>query len=166
MQMTYDEALDTLIDHTEIGYTIASQDKVWIVFTFDLDSTGKYAEFKYNRLYPLINTDTDEQVGWSYELMMLGNPTRPIGVPVWTSRAEAEFYAQELRHRLLNDNPEGPVADIHVMNLGDDARYEAKIIGRYGVTVRDTPKFTGSILAWRAMEEMSAKWLAEQPTSP
>ena len=165
MQMTYDEALGAIIEHTEIGYTIRSQDKVWIVFTFDLDSEGEHASLRYNRLYPLINTETGEQQGWSYELMMLGNREYPRGVPVWTTRAEAEAFAMTLRHRLLRDNPDGEQAPVYVMNLGDDARYEAKIIGRYSVTPRTEPKFTGSILAWRAMEEMYRKWLAEQPTS-
>jgi hypothetical protein len=156
MRLTYDEALASIIDHTEIGYTVASQDRLWIVFTFDLDSEGEHASLRYNRLYPLVNTEGEMVGGWSYDLTV---HSRDRQVPVFTTRAEAEHFAMTLRHAaLVRDNAAG-VPDIYVMNLGDDARYEASIIGRdNGARTRTTPKFKGSESAWAAMDEMTQRW--------
>lgn len=147
MQLTYDEALETIIEHTEIGYSIASQDRLWIVFIFDLWSTGMW---RYNRLYPL------NDGAWSYELMSLGFAEQPR-VLVWTTRQEAEAYAKGLRERLEEkcaaNKFETP--EVFVMNLGDDARCESARIGRDdGRQVRSTPKFKGSQRAWDALIEM------------
>lgn len=166
MRMTYDEALASIIEHTEIGYTVASQDKVWIVFTFDLDSEGEHASLRYNRLYPLVNSDGEMVGGWSYDLTV---HSRDRQVPVFTTRVEAEHFAEEVRvsvaewqMELVNKGHEPKDVKVYVMNLGDDARYEASIIGRdNGARTRTTPKFTGSILAWQAMEEMTKRWRDE-----
>lgn len=136
MMLTYNEALATIIDYTEIGYTVASQDRLWIVFTFDTWSTD---EFRYNRIYTRGIGN-----GWAYDL--------DIEALVWTSRREAEKYAEALRARGQGEN-------YYVMNLGDDARLESLFIGRDNRRrVRDTPKFKGSEEAWSAMIEMSLKW--------
>ena len=145
-EITYNEALETIIEHTEIGYTIASQDRLWIVFIFDLWSED---QFRYNRLDPLGIGE-----GWAYDLTIQG-------VKVWTSRREAEEYAERLRVHMrdnLSDDETAPTT--YVMNLGDDARYEALIIGRdNGRPTRTTPRFKGSQEAWDAQIEMSKKWL-------
>ena len=165
--ITYNEAVDTIIEHTEIGYTLASQDKVWIVFTFDLNAEGDYAAFRYNRLYPLVRLDNDEMGGWSYELLMLGGE-RERGVPVFLNRVQAERFADDLRAHIKHKAGQGHTAlhgqdgeepQVYVMNLGDDARYEKTIIGPDGGThPRTTPKFKGSEAAWQAMTEMTQRW--------
>lgn len=154
MRLTYHDALNTIIERTEIGYTIASQDRVWIVFTFDLWSEGDHATLKYNRLYP-----RGLEGGMAYDLDM-------AGVQVWTTRAEAEAFAERWRERLaegdkMQDDGLKSSEHVYVMNLGDDARFEANIIGRYGVTVRTTPKFKGSEAAWQAMVDMHERWRTE-----
>jgi hypothetical protein len=152
MQLTYDKALATIIDHTEIGYTIASQDRLWVVLTFDLDSTD---QFKYNRMY-----SRGIGNGWGYDLTI-------SDVQVWTTRREAEEFAKELRADLadwvaLHPDSGHEAPEVYVMNLGDEARYEALIIGRdNGRGTRRTPKFKGSQRAWDAMTEMSRKWYEE-----
>lgn len=148
MELTYTEALASIIETTEMGYTVASQDRLWTVFIFDLWSED---EMRYNRLYSL-GLDN----GWSYE--MWENEL------VWTSRWEAEEFAIRMRERLADDAAHGAfdggeVPEVYVINWGDDARYEAKIIGRGRVTCRTTPKFKGSERAWVAMTEMSVRWL-------
>jgi hypothetical protein len=146
MQLTADEAYANF-DTTEMGYAIASQDRIWVVFIFDLWSDGSWADYRYNRLYPTA------QDAWAYD--MSGD------VLVWTSRAEAEQAAAELRVRLdyrYEGDPENQ-PDVYVMNWGDDARYEASIIGRDGYArPRATPKFKGSEAAWAACVEMGARW--------
>ena len=157
MELTYNEALDTIIEHTEIGYTVASQDRLWVVFIFDLWSDGEEWQFRYNRLY-----SRGLRNGWAYDLTI-------NEVKVWTSRREAEAFAEQLRQRLEEEgqikDPDPDfdgVPEVYVMNLGDDARYEALIIGRdNGRGTRGKPKFKGSQRAWDAQIEMSRKWLAE-----
>lgn len=151
MQLTYREALDTIIDLTETGYTIESQDRLWIVFIFDIWSED---QMRYNRLY-------QRGIGnaMAYDRDM-------EGVLVWTTRAEAEHYAEQLREWLAEPNPNRPLdvetPEVYVMNLGDDARLEASYIGRdSGAVVRETPKFKGSERAWEAYREMSRKWVEE-----
>lgn len=157
MRLTYNEALASIIEHTEMGYTIASQDRLWIVFTFDFDSDGDYADFRYNRLYPMIVKDTGVTNGWAYDHDM---DHEGRAVPLWTSRAEAEHFASDLRAHLARIENGAEMADnVYVMNLGDDARFEAQIIGRdNGTTVRDHPKYKGSEAAWKAMAEMGLRW--------
>jgi hypothetical protein len=145
MQMRYDEALDSIIEHTEIGYTIASQDRLWIVFIFDLWSED---EFRYNRLY---STGIGEP--WTYELLV--GETSP---PVWTSRREAEVFAEQLRQRLIANSSTDSIPEVYVMNLGDDARYENLVIGGHK-QARTTPKFKGSKRAWGAQIEMRGRWI-------
>lgn len=141
--MDYMTALDTIIERTEIGYTIASQDRLWIVFTFDLESENA---FRYNRLYPA------GYRRWAYDLDI-------YGVEVWTTRREAEKYAAELRELLAAEpfSPEGERPQVYVMNLGDDARYEDAHLGGYKRARRE-PKFAGSREAWKACEEMQVRW--------
>jgi hypothetical protein len=146
MQMSYDEALATIIDHTEVGYTIASQDRLWIVFVFDLWSED---QMRYNRLY-----SRGIGNGWGYDLTI-------SDVQVWTTRAEAEAFAATLRSYIeeFSGGLPDPTPEVYVMNLGDDARYEAQIIGRdNGRATRSTPKFKGSLAAWKAMTEMHKRW--------
>lgn len=141
--MDYMTALDTIIERTEIGYTIASQDRLWLVFIHDLWSEDA---FKFNRLYPMSNGN------WSYDLDL-------SDVLVWTSRREAETYAVELRERLEAKplDTEGEKPQVYVMNLGDDARLEDARLGGYK-GARKTPKFAGSREAWKACEEMQVRW--------
>lgn len=144
MGLTYNEALNSIIEHTEIGYTLRSQDRLWVVFAFDLESED---EFRYNRVYT-----RGIGKGWGYDL------TIP-GVLCWTSRWEAEAFARRLRNHLTT--PDG-TPKVYVMNLGDSARYEAQIIGHdNGREVRSTPKFKGSEQAWDACVEMSKRWRAQ-----
>lgn len=158
-RMSYGEARDTILDHTEIGYTIASQDRLWTVFIFDLWG-AEGDPYRYNRLYPLPSG------AWSYEVG-IGS-----GEKVWfyTTRVEAEAAAEELReglrksydHASASGEIPGPPTppEVYVINWGDDARYEASIIGRdSGARTRTTPKFKGSERAWAAMVEMSRRWL-------
>lgn len=154
MRLSYRQALDSIIEHTEIGYTIASQDRLWIVFTFDLWSEDEHISLRYNRLYP-----RGLDGGMAYDLDM-------TGVMVWTTRAEAEAFAAGWRERLAEadraqDDKVKSSEHVYVMNLGDDARFEAGVIGRYGVTVRTTPKFKGSESAWQAMVDMHERWRTE-----
>lgn len=133
-EMTYDEARGAVLEYTEMGYSVASQDKLWVCFIFDLTSED---EWYGNRLYPV------HLKLWSYD--MDGNCL------VWTRRAEAEAF--RLKYNASREN----VADapkMYVMNWGDDARFEACIIGRdTGAVTRRTPKFAGSREAWQAMVE-------------
>lgn len=145
-QLKYGEAD---FEPTELGWTLASQDKIWAVFIFDLDSKpGDHGEiYKYERLYP-IGLDEQGLFVWSYD------PSDDM--PVWTSRWEAEAYARELRVRLGIRTD--PLDDVFVINWGDDARYEVTIIGRdNGHPARQTPKFKGSERAWSAMTEISKR---------
>lgn len=150
MQLTYAEAQNEILGHTELGWTMASQDRLWTVFIFDLWSEGKDIALRYNRLFCL---DSDK-LAWSYDMY--------DDELMWTTRAEAEHYAMELRHRLLNRNPDGEQPDVYVMNWGDDSRYEAGVIGRdNGRAVRTQPKYKGSEAAWEAMIKMHRRWAEE-----
>lgn len=167
MQLTYPEALASIIEHTEIGYTIRSQDRLWIVFSYDLWSEGDWAEMRYNRLYPMVGEKPGVIGGTAYDRDMA---TGGMTVPVWTTRAEAEFFAENWRDRMerLYDTPRGrdeEKPEVYVINLGDDARFEAQVIGLdNGRSVRDKPKFKGSEVAWQAMAGMyirAGQWYAE-----
>lgn len=159
VQMTYNEALEQIIENTEIGYTLDSQDRLWLCFIFDLWSEGERAPFRYNRLYPI----GDPLKGrTAYDLTI-------DGVLVWTSRTEAETYADKWR-KVIDDAEryepftEHEKPEVYVMNLGDDARYEATQIGRWGTPCRPTPKYKGSVRAWEAISEMRSRWVAEDAT--
>lgn len=146
MQLTYNEAP---IEHTEMGYSIASQDRLWIVFMYDLSSEDEY---RYSRLYPRTQ---ESGGGWSYELMM-------EGVLVWTTRTEAEAYAKHVRSELddwfiAHPDIEEERFEVYVMNLGDDARWEDLALGGYKRT-RQSPKFKGSEVAWQALFDMHMRW--------
>lgn len=152
MRLTYRDALNTIIENTEIGYTLASQDRLWIVFTFDLWSEGDHLSLKYNRLYP-----RGLEGAMAYDLDM-------SGVQVWTTRAEAEHFAQQWRERLAESQSmmdDGIECPVYVMNLGDDARYEKTVIGADYGHPRTTPKYKGSEAAWQAMTEMAQRWAEE-----
>lgn len=148
MELTYLEARDSIIEHTAIGYTIKSQDRLWMVFTFDLTSDGEYASYRYNRLYPCGEAFGS---GWAYDMDI-------PGVLVWTTRAEAERYAERLRQRIAKKNTGENRPEVYVMNMGDDARFEAAIFGRPGTPTKASAKFAGSRRAWDALIEMDAKW--------
>jgi hypothetical protein len=143
-QLTYDEA-QGLLDTTEMGYTVASQDRLWTVFTFDLWSEDEY---RYNRLYSM-------GIGrpWAYDA--------DGGDLFWTTRREAEAFADALRVYLseANKTPDEP-PEVYVMNWGDDARLEALFLGGRpgGVASRTTPKFAGSRAAWDAVIDMHRRW--------
>lgn len=168
MQLTYNQALGSIIENTEIGYTIASQDRLWICFTFDVWSED---EFKHNRIYPMVADKPGIVGSTAYDRDIEAGGS---AVPVWTTRAEAEDFAEQWRNQIdawmaepyVGAPPsvprEKPV--VYVMNLGDDARFEANIIGRYGVTVRDKPKFAGSRDAWHALAEQGVLAMAHYST--
>lgn len=171
MQLPYPLALDAIIENTEIGYTIASQDRLWIAFSYDLWSDGQYADFRYNRLYPMTkgNDKPDEVVNTCYDRDMIHEG---LTVPVFTTRREAETFAMNWRHQILNNHEERKgtvwereeIPPVDVINLGDDARYEAQIIGHDRGT-RDKPKFAGSVVAWQTMTQMylrAVQWREEQ----
>lgn len=145
--LTYRQALAEIIEPTAIGYSIRSQDRLWVVFTFD---TWSMDEFRYNRLYPLIERD-----GWAYDLDI-------PNVPVFLSRREAENYAESLTNHLARKSLRDDTPEVYVMNLGDSARYEAGWIGYdRRPWPRQKPKFKGSQRAWDAMTEMHHKWAQE-----
>lgn len=161
-ELTYREALNSVIEYTEMGYTVRSQDRLWIVFIFDLWSDGDWADFRYNRLYPLQPDPASASasgLSWAYDLDM-------DGVRVWTSRWEAEAAAAELRERLVRSgrSDESEPSEAYVMNLGDDARWEALVLGGRpgGVTTRVQPKFKGSRAAWTALGDMGDRWVKAQ----
>jgi hypothetical protein len=144
MQLTWTVARHTIIETTEIGYTVASQDRLWTVFIFDVWSEDEY---RHNRLFT-------QGIGepWSYEMW-----DKEL---VWTSRREAEVFADQMRAYLAahNQTDEDP-PPVYVMNWGDDARYEARLIGRdSGATCRIEPKFVGSRAAWDAMAIQGPLW--------
>lgn len=141
MELTYTEA-QGLLETTEIGYTIASQDRLWTVFIFDLWSSDEY---RYNRLFTQGIGEPWSYDPWDKELF-------------WTTRREAEAFAERMREHLAAAGGDQPT--VYVMNWGDDARWEAQLIGRYGTPTRSTPKFAGSREAWDAMGEMTSKWRA------
>lgn len=152
MQLTYNQALSSVIEYTEMGYTIASQDRLWTVFIFDTWSDGDERSLRYNRLYT-----QGIGKGWCYDI--------DIKCLVWTSRHEAEAFAEKMREHLADQwaKAEKPITEevpeVFVMNWGDDARYEATLIGRYGSRPRPIPKYKGSGRAWEAMIEMGKRWL-------
>ena len=103
--------------------------------------------FKYERLFP-IGPQPDGKFLWSYD------PSDDM--LAWTSRWAAEAYARELRVRLGIRTD--PLDDVYVMNWGDDARWEARLIGRdNNYPVRQTPKFKGSERAWDAMQMIAQR---------
>jgi hypothetical protein len=151
MQLTYNQALDTIIENTEIGYSIRSQDRLWICFIYDLWSDGDLAELRFNRLYPM---------GLSQPLSY---DKFSDGVLMWTTRDEAESYAARWRKYLddvarLDDDPDAEKTEVYVMNLGDDARFEDQVLGGYK-RARTQPKFAGSRDAWQAMIQMHMRWM-------
>lgn len=148
MQLTYAQARELILEPTEMGYTLASQDRLWTVFIYDLWSEDA---FRFNRLY---STGIDQ--AWSYE--MWENEL------VWTTRLEAEAYAKRLREwfDVSRQENENPAPEVYVINWGDDARHEATLIGRDGGgRPRKTPKFKGSEKAWNVMTEMHNRWVEE-----
>lgn len=154
MQLTYAEARDTVLETTEMGYTVASQDKLWTVFTFDLDSENEY---RFNRLFFITPNCTSYEM-FHDELM-------------WTSREEAEEFARLMRINqmefyrewLLEGNEPFALPDIYVINWGDDSRYEATILDLPYRRTRKTPKYKGSIRAWSAMADMRRRWWEARP---
>lgn len=157
MQLTYGEALGGIIEFTEIGYTIASQDRLWTVFIFDLWSPEDDI-YRYNRLFT-----TGINQPWVYDV---GDD-----VLFWTTRVEAEEFAERLRAVLKenHDNavasgdlpPDSELSGVYVMNWGDDARYENLWCGNHD-RARRTPKFAGSIAAWVALYEMMSRSAARE----
>lgn len=136
--LTYNEALDTIIENTEIGYTLDSQDRLWIVFIYDLWSED---EMRFNRLYP---RDPALGGGWGYDLTI-------DGVLVFASRKEAEAFAADLREGVAPQ-------PVYVVNLGDDARWERWALGQ---TPDLTPRFKGSEAGLAAMTEMRDRWRSQ-----
>jgi hypothetical protein len=159
MQLTYTQALDQIIEHTEIGYSIRSQDRLWICFIYDLWSDGEYADFRFNRLYPLVGDKPGVIAGTAYDRDM---SHKGLNVPVWTDRQGAEHFAAGWRDHLhyLYDSAKGRTEEkpeVYVINLGDDARFEDQVLGGYK-RARSEPKFAGSRDAWDAMIQMHLRW--------
>lgn len=148
MQLTYNQALSSVIEYTEMGYTIASQDRLWTVFIFDTWSDGDERSLRYNRLF-----SRGIGKGWCYDIDIDGL--------MWTSRHEAEAFAEKLREHLAQSwtEADGEAPEVFVMNWGDDTRYEATLLGRYGARPRSIPKYKGSGRAWEAMIEMGKRWI-------
>ncbi len=143
VQMTYLGAQETILENTEMGYTLKSQDKLWMVFWFD---TWSEDSLKYNRVFP-VSEEMGSYEMWEDELC-------------WTTRTEAETYAETLRiefatkvtspDSLLTEPPE-----VYVINWGDDSRYESYCLGtRPNMGL----KYKGSAAAVDAMQKMRLAW--------
>jgi hypothetical protein len=153
-RLTYDEARAEVLETTELGYTLASQDKLWTCFIFDTWSTD---EMRGNRLYFRNGDRVLSYDMWDDEL-------------VWTSRAEAETFQAEQQARYDNEATTGrePVI-VYLINWGDDARWERSILEeRVGIT---EGKFAGSKAALEAMTDnwnrlSSLAPIPEEPVEP
>lgn len=136
------------LNTTEMGYTIASQDRYWTAFIFDIWSSedGEDADLKGSRLF-------SQGLGepWSYEMW--------DSELLWTTRREAEAFAQQVREQ-WTERIGGEAGEVYVINWGDDARYEAWVLGGRdgGGRVRQTPKFKGSERAIEAMREAHRRY--------
>lgn len=148
-QVTYAEALATIIETTEMGYTIKSQDKLWTVFIFDTWSTGEYAEMKYNRIYFCERPNTS-----GYDIF--------DDTLFWTRRHEAEAFAEVKRIEYATEYPPGDRIEcpkVYVINWGDDTRFEHYVLSmRKNLDI----KFKGSEEAIKAMTDMHWRWRDDQ----
>lgn len=123
MKLTWDQALATIIDHTDIGYTQKSQDRIWVIATVDDVSPD---EWYGNWLY-MIEPGLSSYDLWSDELC-------------FTSLREAKQY-------IATEVPEKVREYWYPLNLGDEARYENSVIN--GTEFK--PKFAASkpIFDWK-----------------
>lgn len=142
MKLTYDEAVHTVLETTEMGYyTLASSDRLWTVFIYD---TWSDDEWFGNRLFFQSERMTSYDM-WALEL-------------VWTTRAEAEAFAAIVRADYADgETPSlaGKVApEVYVINWGDDARYEREVLEGKEFRAR----FKGSVAAVEAMRAMNIEW--------
>lgn len=137
MQLTWTEAIGAVLEPTELGYTLRSLDRLWTVFIFDEWSED---EFRFNRLF-----STGLGQPWSYEMWETEL--------VWTTRIEAERFAQRLRDDF--EGSEGTPPEVYVINIGDDRRHERSVIE--GVPLKC--HFRGSQRALTAMALMHHRWV-------
>lgn len=151
MRLTYNEAHWTILETTEMGYTLASQDRLWTVFIFDSWSED---EFRHNRLYFL--GDGIEHMAYDYDV-------RP-GAAFFTTRREAEAFAADRRADFeaeVEDTAKRPI--VYVINWGDDRRLEAWQMG-------DRPKLgvvkKGSVEAIKALIARNEEWRKANRASP
>ena len=142
--ITYRQAVAEFIETTELGYSIRSQDRLWLVFYYDLYAEGT---LRYNRLYPY----RSHASATSYDLY--------DDELVATSRREAEEFAAKWSEslRTLYESRGFSAPEVFVMNMGDDARFEDLILG-CKKRARTTPKYKGSERAWQTQIEMSRRW--------
>ena len=131
-QLAYWEARRDILETTELGYTLKSQDKLWTCFMFD---TWSQDEYQGSRLY----FRADKSIV-SYDVM--------DDELFWTSRVEAEAF----RKSFWGKNPD---VEVHVINWGDDRRAEAAYMN--GSFLMEG-KYAGSTEALVAIAAMREKW--------
>lgn len=79
--LTWDEACDTVLETTELGWTLKSLDKIWLAATVETD-TDDYPELAGNAVFATV-----EKAG-SYELWS--------DVACFRSRREAETFIESM----------------------------------------------------------------------
>ena len=137
-QLTYNDAWNEILEETELGYTLASQDKLWTCFVFDDWSDD---EMRGNRLFFTNGDGAMSYDVWDEELF-------------WTSRAEAEEFQKLHQDRFDQRKTDAdPQVTVWLINWGDDSCWENGILTkREGIT---EGKFAGS---GPALVEMTARW--------
>lgn len=103
--MKYSEARDLILEPTWNGYTLRSQDRIWVPHIYDTWSTNT---LRGNRLYFLPNLRGMSYELWDDEL-------------VFTSLREAEQFRAEKQAEFDED---GDKVTVYLFNLGDDRRWE------------------------------------------
>lgn len=134
MELAYWEARRDILETTELGYTLKSQDKLWTCFTFD---TWSEEGDPYRGCRLFFRKDRD---GLSYDVM--------DDELFWTSRLEAEAF----RKSFWDKNPD---VEVHVINWGDDSRWENAYLSDRSFLMQG--KFSGSTEALVAMCAMHEK---------
>jgi len=147
MKLTYAQARNEVLETTEIGYTLRSQDRLWLAFMFD---TWSEDEWWGNRLY-FINAQATEDgadLRTSYDLFE--------DEVLWTTRREAEAHAEAMRDLIQRSAPLEHRDDyrVYVINLGDDRRAEREYLE--GVPFK--AHFKGSEAAVEAMRVVRREW--------